>query len=396
MIKIFKLFWILLFLTGIVVPLFRINTSEITEQENRTLAKFPQILKKGKFNRDCGKEFESWLGDRFWGRDELINARFKTLYKINGKIENEKAFIGDDGWMFQKSETVNILSLEKQQKKIEKEAKILKEFADKFKNKNIPIYLVLLPNREELYQKYWERYFLPKPKLNYALEITRLLKDTSITVIDPKQEFEVALKKQEVFYKDDSHITSFGRNILLNKLYTVFSQKELQNLSIKPISKNKIEKRKHVAITAADLGLPGKIEIEEKIYSLGYPNSHYEEIEATEFLRVAKDLWNPSDILYRSGEVKNAVIEKKLISLGPCYSRDIFDLFKPLFRYSEWIRTNQAESYGKEAKQFLLRKINDLFILQKNSAVIIITQDSFDYIKAALEQFSAHSKKFPK
>lgn len=127
------------------IPLFHINTAEITEQENRTLAKFPKMIKKDKPNYEFGKEFESWLGDRFWGRDKLIDARFQTMYKINGRIENDQAFVGDDGWMFMKHGIVDVPSLEKQYAEVKKSADILKRFDDKFKGKNIPIYLVLSP-----------------------------------------------------------------------------------------------------------------------------------------------------------------------------------------------------------------------------------------------------------
>ena len=44
MMKAFKLFWILCFLIGTTVPLFHMNTAEITEQENRTLAKLPKVM----------------------------------------------------------------------------------------------------------------------------------------------------------------------------------------------------------------------------------------------------------------------------------------------------------------------------------------------------------------
>ena len=115
--KLFNLFWVLIFLIGSVIPLSHMNMAEITEQENRTLAKFPSIKKKGKLNFNYGKEFETWLGDRFWGRKQLIDARFQALYKINGRIENEKAFIGDDGWMFKKHKTVNIPSLKSNERK---------------------------------------------------------------------------------------------------------------------------------------------------------------------------------------------------------------------------------------------------------------------------------------
>ena len=163
--KYYKLFFFVLVSFLLTIPLFHMNTAEITEQENRTLVKFPEITKKDKPNYEFGKEFESWLGDRFWGRDKLIDARFQITYKINGRIENDKAFIGDDGWMFEKHGIVDVPSLEKQYEEVKKSADILKRFDDKFKGKNIPIYLVLIPDRNELYQKYWEKYYIPKPKI---------------------------------------------------------------------------------------------------------------------------------------------------------------------------------------------------------------------------------------
>ena len=87
--KYYRLFFGISILIALALPLFHMNTAEITEQENRTLAKFPKMRKKGKLNTNYGKEFESWLGDRFWGRDQLIDTRFQALYKINGRIENE-------------------------------------------------------------------------------------------------------------------------------------------------------------------------------------------------------------------------------------------------------------------------------------------------------------------
>ena len=65
MMRFFKIFWILLFLSGSVIPLFHMDTAQITEQENRGLAKFPKVKKNREINTNYGKEFEAWLGDRF-------------------------------------------------------------------------------------------------------------------------------------------------------------------------------------------------------------------------------------------------------------------------------------------------------------------------------------------
>ena len=380
----FNLFWILVFVIGAAIPLFHINTSEITEQENRTLAKFPKIKNDGKINTNYSKEFESWLGDRFWGRNQLINVRFQTLYKINGRIENEKAFIGDDGWMFEKWKTVNLPSIKKQRERIEKDAQILERFAGKFKGKNIPIYLVLIPEREVLYQKYWERYYKPKPHLDYGDEMTRLLKDTPITVINSNKEMLEAMETEEVFYKDDMHLTSFGIHILLDKVYTSLKEKELDD-RIKPAKTNKRKERKHVAGIAARLGLPGRVEIEENIYSMWFPGFKYHELEKRRSVKVKNDLFGSENIVYRKGVGENAPLNKTLISMGPCYSENIFELLRPLFSSSIWIRINLRVVYGETVKEYTIKEIQKLFDLKAGAGIIVITQTDFEYIQEALK-----------
>ena len=83
--KLFNLFWISVFIIGSVIPLFHMNTAEITEQENRTLEKFPEMKKGKEFNLNYGKEFESWLGDRFGGRGAIIFLNVSIHYLITGK-----------------------------------------------------------------------------------------------------------------------------------------------------------------------------------------------------------------------------------------------------------------------------------------------------------------------
>ena len=103
MIKYCRLLLVVFILGLLVVPLFHMNTAEIMEQENRSLAKFPEIKKKGKLNSDYGKEFESWLGDRFWGRDKLIAVNGYMRYTIEKNYSKNGVFKGEEGWLFQAS-----------------------------------------------------------------------------------------------------------------------------------------------------------------------------------------------------------------------------------------------------------------------------------------------------
>ena len=352
----FNLFWILVFLIGSVIPLFHMNTSEITEQENRTLAKLPEIKKKGKLNEGYGKEFESWLGDRFWGRDQLIDTRFQALYKINGRIENEKAFIGDNGWMFMKSKTVNRPSIKKQREMIEKDAKILKAFADKFKDKNIPIYLVLIPEREVLYQKYWERYYKPKPYLDYGDEITKLLKkDTSITIIYPKEEFATA--SQQLYRKTDLHLNGFGEKKLIDYVYEMITKKAEKKYytEINPIKK-----------------FSGNI---SKLLN-AYPN-----IQET-FLNVKRSkncsFFEKEDSnknsgyshTYRHSSCKKALSPKKIHIIGPCYSSRFFYAFSSYFQESEQMYNNTASKEGQNITQERIKYLYEN--ASKNDIILLI------------------------
>ena len=79
------------------------------------------------------------------------------------------------------------------------------------------------------------------------------------------------------------------------------------------------------------------------------------------------------------GEVKEPLIDKTFVSIGPCYAETIFNFFKPLFRYSISIRLNLPE------KLPAIKKIAELFNdTEPDSMVIVIMRDEFSVIEDAL------------
>lgn len=82
--KIYNVVFIVLFLAVLTVPLLFTNWSSggVSEDENRTLAAFPNLTAEGRFNQQFTGEFETWFMDHVGLRQELITANATLQYKV--------------------------------------------------------------------------------------------------------------------------------------------------------------------------------------------------------------------------------------------------------------------------------------------------------------------------
>lgn len=78
------------------------DKAEISLAENRRLAEFPAaVTADGSPNAAFGKEFESWLQDRFTGRALLVRAHTKARSLLSGSLsENDQAVLYRNHWGF--------------------------------------------------------------------------------------------------------------------------------------------------------------------------------------------------------------------------------------------------------------------------------------------------------
>lgn len=88
--------WVWVVVVVAVLPWCRLDTSDSSAVENRTLAKFPHTIDM--------KAFEAAFNDRFFGRSQLISIQnaIKDCIGRWGEDLNEKAHCGLDGWLFYK------------------------------------------------------------------------------------------------------------------------------------------------------------------------------------------------------------------------------------------------------------------------------------------------------
>ena len=372
MMKFCKAFLIVFIFGLLISPLFHINMADKIKQENRTLAKFPKIKNDKKFNYEFGRDFETWLGDRFGGRKKLINARFKLLYRINGKTENDKAFIGDDGWMFYKT-VAHLPTIDEQKEQSQKESRIIRNFISLFDKKNISFYILLIPSRNEIYQKYWEKHYAPKPRLDFEKELADALLDLpNVTVVNTKSILQKNANNEELYWKDDDHLSPNGRYFVMKELYDNMSQGELKNTNHLSEKKKDHKSYHHVASIAAKLGLSGHTNAPYTEKSLFIKDIGYTEEEGKLFTKAKlnTNLFANSQFLYHLGYSKAPLVHRKLYSLGDCYAEDVYNFLKPLYDRSYWIRTNIKSLYGQDANNHNKDKIKE--ILKKNKPTTVI------------------------
>jgi len=88
----------------LIFPILRIDKNERDVIENRNLAKSPYLFKDKKINLNYGKEIELWINDHFYKRRLIIDNYEKINKKLIGRIENDRAFVAKDNWIFYKGE----------------------------------------------------------------------------------------------------------------------------------------------------------------------------------------------------------------------------------------------------------------------------------------------------
>lgn len=74
--KINNIIFVFLFLAVLFIPLLFTTweSGGVSQEENRNLAKFPEVVVDGKFNPSFTKEFETWFMDHMGFRQDLIDA----------------------------------------------------------------------------------------------------------------------------------------------------------------------------------------------------------------------------------------------------------------------------------------------------------------------------------
>lgn len=198
------LFFILLF-----IPMSKIDKGDISEQENRPLAKFQSIIIDDKINYNFSKNFDSWFSDRFALRDILIRFYYfqKSIMSSNFYENNLGVLYKKNNWMFTKSYYATFDKVP--QGDLSKAEQAIKRLNVFCKQNNIKLYVLISPIKEDIYREKNVSYLL-KDKKDNVYPYIDLLKKNNIDTVYFRDEMLEAKNKDYVFFKADQHWTDYG------------------------------------------------------------------------------------------------------------------------------------------------------------------------------------------
>lgn len=248
----------------LVLPMTKISNEEISKKEDRYLAVSPRLIAEKGVNYEYGKQFESWLNDRFRGREKALNIHSFLEYFLSGRVENNQAMEGKEGWLFYKGEN-SVKNFQNRRNFTDKELRKLKEKLEKKRDYcasfGARYYVLIAPDKNKVYGEFFPDYYYKINPIGRGEQLYRYLKKNSnINVVYPLSAMMEAKKQDQLYYKNDTHWNPAGAFVGYQELMKVILQdySGLQILSYSDMDK------KIVNIKTGDLlrmlNLPGRQE----------------------------------------------------------------------------------------------------------------------------------------
>ena len=179
-----------------------------SQEENRMLATVPSFSLESFIDGKYLNSMNDYINDHFAFRNFYLKLNSWWEVNVLNKNENNGVYIGNDGYLFEKIDNVDIDNTYKNEK-------VIDTFAKKMKAKNIPTYFLLIPNSIYINSDKLPDNVIP-PDQEYTINevYNRTNNCININVVDKLKEEN---KKIELYFKTDHHINSNGAFVIYNE-----------------------------------------------------------------------------------------------------------------------------------------------------------------------------------
>lgn len=332
---------------------FLTNETE-SESENRTLTAFPTLIINKKINPNFDTDFEKAWVDHLMIRKTALDIYTLFMNSLNTK-GNKHVLIGKDNWLFRnafvnkhnfhniKSYQRKVLLSQKESTKITSE---LKRTADWARQHNIKVYLIVPPEKPQIYADFFPKYILRHDNPPIHAQISQLIPN-DITYIPLEAPLKEARKNTPVplYWKTDTHWNYSAAFIGYTELMRAI-KRDFPHLKSLTRSNFNIIKKEIVAESEGELG--------GNLYSI-LKNPKYENKTAYEFFIShipSKTTKKQLSTRYTTYNTTNALNKLNVIVYHDSYGNYMMDFLKNTFSDLKTIRFNPP----KETWDILLNK----------------------------------------
>jgi hypothetical protein len=208
--------FLLVLAAALFVPMLRIDTQSVkSARENRTLAAFPPLFENGGINDSFGASFDEWFGDRFFGREFVIQGYDDLKFKVNKKISGNFAIDGG-GWIFTTSDNSvrNYQNLDLfSEEELARIAGFLSRMDDWCRANGKRFYYVIAPDKNKVYGEFFPGYIakVNPDSASRANQLVRHLREN--TRVDAFYLYDDLMEHKKdglLYYRDDTHWNALG------------------------------------------------------------------------------------------------------------------------------------------------------------------------------------------
>jgi hypothetical protein len=215
---------IVVFLSGITLPLLavvlRLDTA-LEFWENRKLADLPEFKLQRAALAQFPAKFESYFNDRFGFRPRLIQWLNYLKVAGLGVSPSARVILGKHGWLFYGDvdlpyyRALEPLTADE----LEKWRHVFENRRDWLAAHGIPYLIVFAPNKSTIYPEFMPPAYnrLDHPSRLGQL-LTHLRAHTTLSIIDLRPPLREAKRREQVYYRTDSHWNQRGAFVGYHKI----------------------------------------------------------------------------------------------------------------------------------------------------------------------------------
>lgn len=325
-------FFIIAFFSMLIVPqlLYKITSNDKSayNSENRILAEKPDFTLDT--IRTYPRLYENYFNDHVAYKSKFIKFNQMANYYLFDIVENDKALLGDNDWLFFKDDyTLEDYQgvcryTDEQVISIANEIIAVDEY---YKSIGIKFVLFIAPNKESIYGENLPDKYAQFEDYTRADQIYKYLEDNSdVLVVSPKERLRELKEEYQLYYKYDTHWNDIGAYVSSNYLLKAMGMEEMSPLK----NVNVYNDGEHIGDLATMLNLT----------SIFYKEP---EVQLSEFssVVVTNVYSKPHSIVFNEKYTSDVENDLKLYIVGDSFSAKLEEYMKYGFAESTVIHRTQ-------------------------------------------------------